>query len=103
MLDQDYDNFQAAIVVDSKDDPAYVLAKSVLSKHWTPKSEIWISKPSTLTTADEAATSVQDGSNGTCGYGAPTLDELWAESRNASMIQAAVTFLLRHFVAGRPY
>ena len=45
-LHQDYDNYQLAIVVDSKDDPAYAVAKSVLEKHTTPKSEILISSVS---------------------------------------------------------
>lgn len=45
VLDQEYPEFQVAIIVDSKDDPAYTIARSLTEKH-AQSSSILISKGS---------------------------------------------------------
>jgi len=45
VLDQDYANYHTAIVVDSAEDAAYPVAKSVLSRHSDGDSHIYISDP----------------------------------------------------------
>lgn len=45
MLQQKYSSYHAAIVVDSTEDPAYVVVRSVLSRHPEENSKIYISDP----------------------------------------------------------